>query len=54
MAASLKAGAAIALPRSTPASTLGRLIQRLLAKPAKAVKSMKLAGPPHQNAGHLH
>ena len=35
MAASLKAGAAIALPRSTPASTLGRLIQRLLAKPAK-------------------
>jgi hypothetical protein len=38
MAASSKAGAAIALPRSTPASTLGRLIQRLLAKPAKPVK----------------
>jgi len=35
MAASLKAGAAIALPRSTPASTLGRLISKLLAKPVK-------------------
>jgi hypothetical protein len=33
MAASLKAGAAIALPRSTPASMLGRLITKLLAKP---------------------
>jgi hypothetical protein len=54
MAASLKAGAAIALPRSTPASTLGRLIQRLLAKPAKPVRSVKLAGPSHQSAGHLH
>ncbi len=54
MAASLKAGAAIALPRSTPASTLGRLIQRLLAKSPKPLKSVKLAGPPHQNAGHLH
>jgi hypothetical protein len=32
MAASLKAGAAIGLPRATPASTLGRLIQKLLAK----------------------
>jgi len=38
MAASLKAGAAIALPRSTPASTLGRLITRLLAKPVKPAK----------------
>ncbi|TML88547.1 MAG: hypothetical protein E6G09_01940, partial [Actinobacteria bacterium] len=38
MAASLKAGAAIALPRSTPASTLGRLIQRLLAKRSSPVK----------------
>ena len=54
MAASLKAGAAIALPRSTPVSTLGRLIQRLLAKPTKPAKSAKLAGPPHRNAGHLH
>jgi hypothetical protein len=35
MAASLKAGAAVALPRSTPATVLTRLIQRLLAKPAK-------------------
>jgi hypothetical protein len=38
MAASLKAGAAIALPRSTPASTLGRLIQRLLTKRSSPVK----------------
>jgi hypothetical protein len=51
MAASLKAGAAIALPRSTPASLLGRLITRLLAKPIKPVKS---AGPPHRSLGHLH
>jgi hypothetical protein len=38
MAASLKAGAVIALPRSTPSSTLGRLITRLLAKPIKPAK----------------
>jgi len=36
MIASLKAGAAIALPRSTPASVLTRLVTRLLAKPVKA------------------
>jgi hypothetical protein len=35
MLASLKAGASIALPRSTPGSILSRVITRLLAKPAK-------------------
>jgi len=50
MAASLKAGAAIALPRSTPASTLGRLIQKLLAKRLSPAKS---TGPSHRPAGHL-
>jgi hypothetical protein len=35
MLASLKAGASIALPRSTPASILTRVITSLLAKPAK-------------------
>jgi hypothetical protein len=51
MAASLKAGAAIALPSSTPASTLARVIKRLLAKPVKPVKH---AGAQHRNHGHLH
>jgi len=35
MTASLRAGASIALPRSTPASIVTRVITRLLAKPAK-------------------
>ncbi|MGZ8793485.1 MAG: PASTA domain-containing protein, partial [Gaiellaceae bacterium] len=52
MAASLKAGASIALPRSTPASVLTRVITRLLAKPAKP-KPAKLVRPrPHQTSGH--
>jgi hypothetical protein len=38
MVAALKAGAAIALPRSTPASTLARVIQRLLHPPKKPTK----------------
>jgi hypothetical protein len=50
MTASVKAGAAIALPRSTPASTLGRLIQRLLAKRLSPAKS---TGPWHRTAGRL-
>ena len=49
MAASLKAGAAIALPRSTPASTLGRLIVRLL---TKRVSPAKATGPWHRAVGH--
>ena len=51
MAASLKAGAVIALPRSTPSSTLGRLITKLLAKPLRPAKPVR---PAHQNTGHLH
>ena len=39
MVNSLRAGASIALPRSTPASTLVRVIQRLLGGPAKPVRS---------------
>ena len=39
MVNSLRAGASIALPRSTPASTLARVIQRLLRGPAKPVRS---------------
>jgi hypothetical protein len=35
LASALKAGAAIALPRSTPPATLAKVIQRLLAPPAK-------------------
>jgi hypothetical protein len=35
LAGSLSAGAAIALPRATPPATVARVIQRLLAKPAK-------------------
>ncbi len=38
MATSLKAGAVVAIPRSTPPATLGRLIQKLLAKPLKPTK----------------
>jgi hypothetical protein len=37
MAAARKAGAAVALPRSTPASTLARVVKRL-AKPARPPK----------------
>jgi hypothetical protein len=57
MAASLKAGAAIALPRSTPAPIISRLITRLLAKPVKPpkrtkpVKRVKSAGQLH--FGHI-
>jgi hypothetical protein len=50
MAASLKAGAAVALPRSTPAPVLSRLIARLLAKPVKPVSSARGL---HQSVGHL-
>jgi DNA-binding NarL/FixJ family response regulator len=39
MVNSLRAGASIALPRSTPAPTLVRVIQRLLGGPAKPVRS---------------
>jgi hypothetical protein len=53
MATSLKAGAAIALPRSTPASILARVIDRLVAKPTKPTKPTKPAGPLHQSVGHL-
>jgi len=54
MLASLKAGASIALPRSTPASILTRVITRLLAKPAKPKpKPAKLIRPKtHQTSGH--
>ncbi|MDX6388334.1 MAG: hypothetical protein QOD85_2136, partial [Gaiellaceae bacterium] len=38
MAAALKAGAAIALPRSTPAPLLARIIQRLLNQPVRVAK----------------
>ena len=47
MARALRAGAAIALPRSTPPATLARLIQQLLAKPkphaAKPVRAHERA-----------
>jgi DNA-binding NarL/FixJ family response regulator len=39
MVNSLRAGASIALPRSTPAPTLVRVIQRLLGAPAKPVRA---------------
>jgi DNA-binding NarL/FixJ family response regulator len=35
LTAALKAGAAVALPRSTPLAVLTRVVQRLLSKPAK-------------------
>jgi len=38
MAAALKAGAAIVLPRSTPPATMAKVIQKLLAAPAKPAK----------------
>ena len=52
MTASLKVGASIALPRSTPASVLTRVITRLLARPAKP-KITKHARPrTSQTSGH--
>jgi hypothetical protein len=52
MTASLKTGASVALPRSTPASVLTRLITKLLAKPAKP-KITKHARPrTSQTSGH--
>jgi DNA-binding NarL/FixJ family response regulator len=50
MIASLKAGAAIALPRSTPASVLTRLVTRLLAKPIKAKPVKKIRLQTHQTS----
>ena len=38
MVAALKAGAAVALPRSTPPSTLARVIQKLLHPPKQQTK----------------
>ena len=35
MAAALKAGATVVLPRSTPPATLAKVIQRLAKKPSK-------------------
>ena len=52
MIASLKTGASVALPRSTPASVLTRVITKLLAKPAKP-KITKHARPrTSQTSGH--
>jgi hypothetical protein len=52
MIASLKTGASVALPRSTPASVLTRVITRLLAKPAEP-KITKHARPrTSQTSGH--
>ena len=44
MAAALKAGAAIALPRSTPAPLLARIIQRLLNQPVRVAKPARSTG----------
>ncbi len=52
MIASLKAGASIALPRSTPASVLTRLVTRLLAKPVKAKPVKKIRSQTHQTSGN--
>ena len=52
MIASLKAGASIALPRSTPASVLTRLVTRLLAKPVKAKPVKKIRLQTHQTSGN--
>jgi DNA-binding NarL/FixJ family response regulator len=48
MASSLKAGASIALPRSTPASVLTRVIRRLLANPAKPSPAKLVRSRAHQ------
>ncbi|HEY3017207.1 MAG TPA: Ig-like domain-containing protein, partial [Gaiellaceae bacterium] len=44
MAAALRAGAAIVLPRSTPPATLAKVIQKLLAKPSKPAKASNKTG----------
>jgi DNA-binding NarL/FixJ family response regulator len=52
MARALKAGAVIALPRSTPPATLAKVIQKLLSPPKKAAKPKKphrTQGPPAKN-----
>jgi len=49
MARALKAGAVIALPRSTPPATLAKVIQKLLTPPKKPVKAKaahRSQGPP--------
>jgi hypothetical protein len=51
MVASLKAGASVALPRSTPASVLTRVITKLLAKPAKPRPAKLVRKRTHQTAG---
>jgi hypothetical protein len=52
MVASLKAGASIALPRSTPASVLTRLVTRLLAKPVKRKPAKLVRLRTHQTSGN--
>ena len=52
MVASLKAGASVALPRSTPASVLTRLVTRLLAKPVKPKPVKKIRSQTHQTNGN--
>jgi hypothetical protein len=52
MVASLKAGASIALPRSTQASVLTRLVTRLLAKPAKPKPAKQVRSKTHQTSGN--
>ena len=52
MVASLKAGASVALPRSTPASVLTRLVTRLLAKPVKPKPVKKIRSQTHQTTGN--
>jgi DNA-binding NarL/FixJ family response regulator len=52
MVASLKAGAAIALPRSTPASVLTRLVTRLLAKPVKPKPAKQVRSQTQQTSGN--
>jgi len=51
MVASLKAGASIALPRSTPASVLTLVITRLLAKPTKQKPAKTLRPRTHLTSG---
>ncbi|MDQ2969246.1 MAG: Ig-like domain-containing protein, partial [Actinomycetota bacterium] len=52
MVASLKAGASIALPRSTPASILTRVVTRLLARPAKPKPATTIRPRTHQTSGN--
>jgi hypothetical protein len=44
MTAALKAGASVALPRSTPAALVTRVVERLLSKPAKTGNGAGTAG----------